>query len=66
METENQISNVIQALYESQLVITTEYLLDKIGLPISSIQKLLEIMSKEEMQAFLDNHAKFMQIHILS
>ncbi|MFG0356792.1 hypothetical protein [Pseudomonas sp. zbq_11] len=66
METENQVSNVIQALYESQLVLTTEYLLDKVGLPTSSIQKILEIMSKDEMQAFLDNHAKFMQIHLLS
>lgn len=66
MEIDNQVSEVIQALYESQLVLTTEYVLDKIGLPSSSVQKLLDIMSKDEMQAFLDNHAKHMQIQLLS
>lgn len=66
MEIDNQVSEVINALYESQLVLTTEYVLDRIGLPSSSVQKLLDIMSKDEMQVFLDNHAKLMQIQQLS
>ncbi|GLO06415.1 hypothetical protein PPUJ20005_03830 [Pseudomonas putida] len=65
METDNQVSNIIQALYESQLVLTTEYILEKIGLPVSSIQKLLEVMDKKEMQDFLDNHARLMQVQLL-
>ncbi|HEN8707173.1 TPA: hypothetical protein U8209_003673 [Pseudomonas putida] len=66
MEIENQIPEALQAFYEVQLVLTTEYVLDKIGLPRNTTKALLDMMSKDEMQTFLDNHAKFMQMQLIS
>lgn len=57
MDIENCSNNALEVFYEAQLLIATELILHKIGLPNRAVKQLLNIMSTEEMQEFLDNYS---------
>lgn len=57
MKIENRSNDALEVFYEAQLLIATEFILHKIGLPNRTVKQLLNTMSKEEMQEFLDSYA---------